>query len=182
MVVKSRRNADLERGTSVKGWFRCGKTACKGRRMFIISFSNFSQSEKRKRERERGREGKKGEHTHTHTCITHRVLSYDYRRATRNPFSCFLQTEHAFTLAVTWNRLQIPVFLCIFAGHYSANNCRCESKRFHCRRFSLVVPPRPMQNCTLFNSLTRDKGVSRCSQSSGSMNAKDSKIQGDACW
>lgn len=131
-----------------------------------------SQSEKRKRVRER--EGaKKGEHTR----ITHGVLSYDYRRATRNPFSCFLQTEHAFTLAVTWNRLQIPVFLCILAGHYSANNCRCESKRFHCRRFALVVPPRPMQNCTLFNSLTRDKGVSRCSQSSGSMNAKDSKFR-----
>lgn len=131
-----------------------------------------SQSEKRKRVRER--EGaKKGEHTR----ITHGVLSYDYRRATRNPFSCFLQTEHAFTLAVTWNRLQIPVFLCILAGHYSANNCRCESKRFHCRRFALVVPSRPMQNCTLFNSLTRDKGVSRCSQSSGSMNAKDSKFR-----
>lgn len=122
------------------------------------------------RERKRGR--KKRER------IAHGVLSYDYRRATRNPFSCFLQTEHAFTLAVTWNRLQIPVFLCILAGHYSANNCRCESKRFHCRRFSLVVPPRPMQNCTLFNSLTRDKGVSRCSQSSGSMNAKDSKFRG----
>ena len=69
MVVKSRRNANLERGTSVKGWFRCGKTACKGRRMFIISFSNFSQSEKRKRERERGREGKK-ESTHTHVLHT----------------------------------------------------------------------------------------------------------------
>lgn len=142
------------------------------------SLYRFLTSLKVRKEKEREREGgKKGEHTHTR--ITHRVLSYDYRRATRNPFSCFLQTEHAFTLAVTWNRLQIPVFLCILAGHYSANNCRCESKRFHCRRFSLVVPPRPMQNCTLFNSLTRDKGVSRCSQSSGSMNAKDSKIQGD---
>lgn len=94
MVVKSRRNADLERGTSVKGWFRCGKTACKGRRMFIISFSNFSQSEKRKREREGGREKRRA---HTHTYYTQSVVVR-------------LSTSHAqslFVLFANWTRVYL---------------------------------------------------------------------------
>lgn len=41
--IEEERRFRRERGTSVKGWFRCGKTARKGRRMFIISFSNFSK-------------------------------------------------------------------------------------------------------------------------------------------
>ena len=86
---------------------RCGKKA--RRRTFVTSnVRSLPVSQKRERERERITRNYSG-------CCRH-----DYRRATRNPFSCFLQAAHAFTLAVTRNRLQIPVFLCILAGHYSA--------------------------------------------------------------
>lgn len=113
--IEQERRFRRERATAGKG-LRCEKKKrpCTRRRMFIISVRSFLKEKE--------------------SYASKRALSYDYRRATRNPFSCFLQAAQAFTLAVTRNRLQIPVFLCILAGHYSANNCRCEWKRLHCRR------------------------------------------------
>ena len=141
---------------------------------------------KRKRERKKKRNGAAYARRRTFRHVDSLPVSQKRKRITRElqwVLSSRLSTSHAQSLFVlfasctrrlpwpfTRNRLQIPGFLCILAGHYSAEQLPLlpvEAFALSLSRFSLVIAAcvraRAHRYATLFNSLTVQKSEPRFS-------------------